>query len=242
MGKTPKPSNPDSGNTNTGAGPQDNEAPRHQDIISHKPEGFRQIREPELVCLFKDKNLMPIISALRHGPMTVKNLERAYIKYSETSEMKSDKTIYRYLKTLIKAGVVATAGQRVTLGKTATETLFARTALVFYVHFAEDDKPDKGADKCGVIMADIAGEILSPLFDDKSVDSAKLGDLFSKFHKAQKRVISEFLPQSADRISEAVGEQEMTWKQLNYTLDIASYFGAFLLEPTLLDDVRACFK
>ena len=105
-----------------------------KDIITYEPLGLKIVDDEKGLQTLKDPNLYPIVAILREKPMTVKEIEIAYseeAKKHDTHEPKSDKTIYRYLKTLEDAGLVTPAGQRVVIGKTATETLFSRTAHIF---------------------------------------------------------------------------------------------------------------
>ncbi|MFX1511741.1 MAG: hypothetical protein ACFFCQ_04080 [Promethearchaeota archaeon] len=107
----------------------------YQDVISKKPIPIKNIspdRDNETFRLLTDPNYFPIIKALRKRPMTMKELEEEYNKIAE--EKKSNKTLYRYLNTLKKAELVIPVGQRVVIGKTATETLYGRSAKVFLLH------------------------------------------------------------------------------------------------------------
>ncbi len=92
------------------------------------PDPEKLIRnELKTLEILKDQNHYPILKILKKEPMTVKELENAYEE--ETSKRKSNKTIYRYLKTLEDANLVIPAGQLVITGKTATETIYARSAM-----------------------------------------------------------------------------------------------------------------
>ena len=106
--------------------------------------------------LLNDPLYSPILVALKEGPMTVRDLEKRYAELA--AEAKSDKTLYRYLKFLEKAGLVVPAGQRVTVGKTATEALYARTAKLFYSSFAANDLWE--CSFCNTVL-DKAAKILS---------------------------------------------------------------------------------
>lgn len=210
----------------------------YQDVVDYKQEAVKVISEKELIDVFKEKGYNSVLSALRSGPLTVKELteksnqiveklsETEYDKkldkmiFQEPSEenllillkkisltskeiqkikdkivdlekskgeeefikkldelikfqeyvvklkenvktkkelddedkiqlkkkakiflieknKRSDKTIYRYLKDLTSLGLVAQAGQRVVFGKTATESLFCRTAKIFLLRLED---------------------------------------------------------------------------------------------------------
>ena len=109
----------------------------NEEKIDYKDAKTGEKKSVLKASLLGDPLYSPILTALKKGPLTVRELEKAYEKLA--NEPKSDKTLYRYLKFLEKAGLVAPAGQRVTVGKTATEALYARTAKLFYASFAYND-------------------------------------------------------------------------------------------------------
>lgn len=98
-----------------------------------------------------DDIFVPILIALREGPMTVKELDKKYenllkttirkegfkdpkkIKEEIDKRKRSGKSLYRYLKILEENKLVVQAGKRVDMTKSKTETLFSRTAKLFYI-------------------------------------------------------------------------------------------------------------
>ncbi len=111
-----------------------------------KKEVIRIIRDPKLIEYFEDENFSIILNLLRQKPMTVKELTKKYNEYvteKGTKErlpqqriienLRTDKTMYRYIKSLTKSKLIAPAGQRMVIGKTQTEVLYDRTAKIFYV-------------------------------------------------------------------------------------------------------------
>lgn len=111
-----------------------------------KKEAMRIIRDPKLIEYFEDENFSIILNLLRQKPMTVKELTKKYNEYvteKGTKErlpqqrivenLRTDKTMYRYIKSLTKSKLIAPAGQRMVIGKTQTEVLYDRTAKIFYV-------------------------------------------------------------------------------------------------------------
>ena len=126
----------------------------HKDIMDDE---FEQkdvwvVEDKELIKIFQDPVYFPVISALREGPMTVKQITEKYNKIVRKKAIKmdipkdafekmkrSEKTIYRYIKELSELGIVTNSGQRLVLGKTATENLFSRVAKVFLMCTKEND-------------------------------------------------------------------------------------------------------
>ena len=112
--------------------PQQNK--KYQDIIDYKPAILKVLKDEKSLKLLENPNCEMMIPILRKGPMTVQEITKAFNEIADNSssiETKSAKSIYRYLKALEEVGVVATAGQRLVMGKTATEKLYTRTARVF---------------------------------------------------------------------------------------------------------------
>ncbi len=114
----------------------------YEDVIHFVPAPMMNIQDWETYEIHRHRDYFPILNILLQGPMTVRDLTAAYNRWCEehgSPKPKSDKTIYRYLKTLGEYGLVVPAGRRVVFGKTATETLYARAAaFIRYYDFAPE--------------------------------------------------------------------------------------------------------
>ncbi|NPD90321.1 MAG: hypothetical protein HGN29_16535 [Asgard group archaeon] len=109
----------------------------YEDIITYEPEDVKIVFNPRITDILTDTNYAPVIKALKEGFFTVKELTE---KYEEiTGNVKSPKTMYRYLKELKMHGAIIQVGQRVTKGKKATEALFGRAAKIIYFYQADKD-------------------------------------------------------------------------------------------------------
>ena len=162
--------------------PMSSESESH-DAITFTPDRVKIIREKDEIKTLYDPNHGPIIRALRKGPMTVRELEEAYKKEAKTKEdleAKTDKTIYRYLKDLKKANLVVEAGKRVKIGKTATESLFSRTAEAFVVHDIDDEH--WGCDE-GQALCKTVGLMLGKSLGAKSLDEKCMQQFMMDFDK-----------------------------------------------------------
>ncbi len=119
----------------------------HRDFLDteFKPDGIKTIRDPKIIEYFEDENFSVILNVLREKPMTVKELTQRYNDYVTEratkqrlpqerilEKLRTNKTMYRYIKELTKVKLIAPAGQRMVIGKTATEVLYDRTARIFY--------------------------------------------------------------------------------------------------------------
>jgi hypothetical protein len=220
---------------------------KYQDIITQKPEAIKIIRDEKVeiekggktetisvMSIILDPNHFPIIKALRKGPMTVRELKLQYEKTASESdevEEKSDKSIYRYLKVLEKADLVVPAGQRVVLGKTATETLFVRTARVFLLHGEKEEKDDSGAKRIAELLGRIQG---------KKPNIKCLVELMTNWKKTSQKYITQLVEGADEETLELIttGKFEKI-DDLLYTIGLLSWI---LNTPDIHDMISKCFK
>ncbi len=124
----------------------------YQDIMNDeiKQKDVWVIEDKELIKVFSDMAYFPVISALKEGPMTVKQITKQYNEIVKKRAIKmdipkdafekmkrSEKTIYRYIKELTDLELVVLSGQRLVIGKTATENLYSRAAKVFLLNIED---------------------------------------------------------------------------------------------------------
>lgn len=216
------------------------EQPEHQDVLTYKPMLIKFLRDEEAVRMLKDVNYYPIIKILRKGPMTVRELEKAYSKEaakSESCKPKSEKTIYRYLKALEKADLVVPAGQRVVMGKTATETLFSRTARVFDFHGKEPAwwKSEKGEQSVRWI-----GILLGRFYNNREPSIKCLQNFIIQFETAKEVELKKLLATADEEILEHITAGE--WDEMKETLYYIEHLNLLLSQPDLLERLRSCFK
>ncbi len=114
-----------------------------KDFIHKAPKTIEFISNPDVIKLLLSNERYPIVALLRHGNFTVKEIVELYPTYAgSSSKLKSEKTIYRYLRELKSTGVIDEVGQRVTQGQTATEKIWGRTAKVFFIQNSEENDVD----------------------------------------------------------------------------------------------------
>ncbi len=121
----------------------------YNDLITYTEKAFLLLEDIDAWELIEDPRYLPIIQALRRGPMTVKDLEREYnrivakkiddmpLDFKEKKELKQKtkrkgKTLYKYLDLLERSNLIVQAGKRVKMGQTASETLYGRSAKLFF--------------------------------------------------------------------------------------------------------------
>ncbi len=212
----------------------------HQDVITFKPERIKIVYDKKTNDVLRDPNHVPIIKVLRKGPMTVQELTKAYAKEAETNpelESKSDKTIYRYLKVLEDANVVVPAGQRVVIGKTATETLFSRTAEVFIGGQSEEEY---WSCEAGKELCDNVAQLLSKLLGDKKADKACIVKFMNEFDKIGTKYIVSLVEEADDELVDLI--TGIDWAYKDKILSYVSIFAMVLNNPDLFEKLRTCFK
>jgi len=211
-----------------------------QDVISFQPERIKIIRDKKAIEALYDPNHYPIIKALRKGPMTVREIEKAYKKEAkgiEDLDAKSDKTIYRYLKVLEKAGLVVPAGQRVVMGKTATETLFARTAEAF---LGDDTSSEYWETDAAKLISKIVGKMLGKSYGDRTPDFACMEKFMQKWDRETSKQTLAIMETADEELYDLFASVD--WKSKNKVLSFVGDFTIILNKPKLLEALKNCFK
>jgi len=211
-----------------------------QDVITYTPERIKIISDRKIIDIMRDPNHLPIIRALRKGPMTVRELEKAYAreaKDSEEVEAKSDKTIYRYLKVLEKAGAVVPAGQRVVIGKTATETLFSRSAEIFMTLATETDywDCDEGKD-----LAKKIAPMLSKVYGDRKIDVTCFTKFMNQLEKENSKQLLTLFEGADEKMVDLI--TSIDWHYKDKVLGYIAAFSVILNNPKFYEKLRSCFK
>jgi len=194
----------------------------HEDLIDKNfvQEEVRVVGNPRLVKKFFNESYAPIFWVLRSEPMTVKDIEIQYNKivrekgkeqgFNEEQLEKlnrSDKSIYRYIKELTEVGLVTPVGQRVVIGKTATEILYARTSKIFYLKTLEDD-----GWRCKICMKHLskASELLSLSKGIKPPKPEKLAEIMAQIESDSEAEIFRVFKEKKDEVQEIFREITFT--------------------------------
>jgi len=211
-----------------------------QDMITFQPPPVKIIRERETIDLFYIPNYYIIIIALRQRPMTVRDLEQAFrerAKKHEGFDPKSDKSIYRYLKTLEKSGLVVPAGQRVVAGKMVTETLFARTAQIFLLF---NLKPEWWLTADGKRVAKRIGKLIATSLSATPPPIKALQELFMEYEQKRQSVLEDIATK---------GDQQTLETFMSPTLEehfrvesMVGSFVTFIMQPALLERLKQIMR
>lgn len=218
--------------------PQQNK--KYQDIIDYKPAILKVLSDEKTLKMLENPNYELIIPILRKGAMTVQEITNAFnniAEKSDTLEVKSDKSIYRYLKALEKLGIVATAGQRVILGKTASEKLYMRTARVFELRFKYIDWMGEEGNE----WAERFGTLVGLMLNIKQTPSLKcIQEFFAKWNSARSTATEKLASIVPDDEMEIITTCDL--RELSEIFARVYIFSTLMNDPKLLQELRMCFK
>ena len=199
-----------------------------QDVITYTQEIVKVIDDDKTAKVIQDENLFPVLKYLQKGPMTINDLVEIFKKMGDE---KSDKTIYRYLHTLIKAKLVAKAGKRIisiTEDELKSETLYMRTAKAFI--FPEALKHDPNVAEEGFCpVFDAARVLLKPVVDGKTLDSECFQKFLFKIDQQRDDILIELFKNLDDETIRQINE--LKWRELEYCLS----YSAWAALATVLD-------
>ncbi|NHK30714.1 MAG: hypothetical protein FK730_05140 [Asgard group archaeon] len=191
-----------------------------QDIITYKQAIVKVIDNEETVDILKDGNLRPVLKLLQKGPMTINDLVETFTK---KGDKKSDKTIYRYLHTLVQAKLVAKAGKRITsitADELISETIYMRTAKAFIFPEALKHTPENYA-KGFCPIFDTSRFLLKPLLDNKILDSDSYQKFLFKLDRDRDNLIIELFNNADEETIKKISD--LDWKMLEIFLNYASW-------------------
>ncbi len=117
----------------------------YRDITDFEPETVKFLSDPSILETTRNPLYIPIMSILRGGIKTLKEIKEEYMDHSFKKEIPADKSLYRHLKHLKDVGLIAEVGKRVYTNQAMTEKLFGRTAIFFYLK--EDEEFDMQSEK-----------------------------------------------------------------------------------------------
>ncbi len=194
----------------------------------------------EIINILRNPNYYLIVKVLQKGPMTVRDLEKAYKEAAEKTELfepKSNKTIYRYMKILEQADLIKPAGQRMNIGKTVTETLFSRTASVFLIL---GEEPEWWKSKEGMEVARRIGKIVSHLLDSSEPPISEIQELLIQYQQTNESEQERLMTTAPEKIVQLITEGD--FDQLNKVNDFVQIFMTFMRNPSLFKKLRRLFK
>jgi len=211
-----------------------------QDALTQIQAFVLEIIDEKALELFKDKNLMFILTLLRSTTyMTFKEFEEAF--RSEGKE-KSNKTIYAYLKRLEEGKLIIQAGKRIWTDekkKIKTDTLYMRTAKIFFPKRGKkkDSYEGKSDDSDFFKVLEI---LLSKKLKMKIKAQNNLKSVVCKLKDSLAEFGTEII-KNADEDSVTL-ISSLDWENINSLLEIVGLLALLTEEEiTWKQDILACF-
>jgi len=211
----------------------------HIDEISYLQPLVKDITDPVVLKLFQDPNLGNILSILRktNKPMTVDDLKR---ELDASGIGKSKKTIYRHLGVLERNQLVVSAGMRKFpyKGKRNSQTLYMRTAKIFFVNTKSEEVCEETEKQKNLYYTGIAKVLESHLNTRVDVECFRnnLNDLFSAKGELAQNLIRNADKNLADLVS------QLSWKNIESLLDTVSLLLILLDEDSWYTKISQCFS
>jgi hypothetical protein len=211
--------------------------PETQDVILTQQDPVKFIRDAETLEIFKDENLKYVLKFLQMGPMSIADLEDEFRKMGPKYE-RSDKSIYRYLKELIKKNLVVKGGKRVTNkdGEIKTETIFMRTAIAFITVTPVDDRECAGDETCPVWES---VRVLLEEYHEKKIDPKEFANFANKLDKKTDDLIIDLFENAKRETLEKIAK--LDYKGVNYVLQFTGWL-AMLSETDLDKELKTLLK
>lgn len=205
------------------------EKPQPQRIITYHPKFIKIIEDDKILEILKDENHYPILKILKKQPMTVKELEIEYEKV--TGKKKSDKTIYRYLKNLEDVGLVMGAGQLVTPGKTATETIYSRTAMGFYIRDRmKNIREGEMGQKIVKAITALLNHILGTNYDENEIDN-----MLKHIDKSHDEMMEKLSDDIENNALESI--ENLDLREINTILEFTTMIGVLIKNKDLINEL-----
>jgi hypothetical protein len=201
-------------------GNEDQVSSDYRDFIdsNFKQEGFMIIRNADAIEYFTDSNYSLVLTILREKPMSVKEITLKYNQIIEEkseklnwtakekeSRLRTDKTLYRYIKDLLRVGLIVQAGQRVVIGRTITEALFARAAVIFY---SDEESREWWRSKAGDKIVEKTAELLALYLDIPEPSFKCLKEIIMKIVEYNQSEFFKVFEEKIDRAKDIVYTSE----------------------------------
>jgi len=209
----------------------------HQDIITNQQKLVQVLSDTSVEEVLDDDNHRFLLHFLVKGPLTVEELK---IEFKKSGNDKSDKTIYRYLNKLKKAGLVIEAGKRIftdSNNQIKTQTLFARIAkIIFTPHNKIDSNPELKERSL-----QITGMLLKERLGFKNnADLKCIQKQVDTITKVKNHIIADYF-QSSKNTELMNLIQTMDIYELYPILDTASWILLLNENPEIVKEITKCF-
>jgi len=204
-----------------------------QQAITYKQKAILILNDKQTM-VFTDENLAWVLKILAKVPLTITDIKEAFMKHGKE---KSEKTLYRYLSKLLKLGLIAKAGKRITSvdeGILISETIYSRVAKVYITK-----KPMKFDD--GEIRPEfeVAKLILSSIFDKKRGCGICFTEIANRFDIEKHMLFVELLEHADSEVLEQFAD--LDWKGISVVKEFVGWI-ALCLKYDVQDVIKDCYN
>ena len=208
---------------------------KYQDLITKSQVAVKVIRDQSVIEKLYDENYEPIIVILRDGPLTIKELYKKYNEHVGKKEEKSEMTIYRYVKELDKVDIVTEVGKRVKTGQSATQTLYGRTAKLFWNLKDKDDYWNKPKSRKTL---EALRELLVIYKDDTNISADNLAALLIKTSKISSEEVAAFFEENNEEVNKIISG--FSFKEADKLFDILASIILFINSADFSEELEKC--
>ncbi|MHA1992617.1 MAG: hypothetical protein ACW981_14440 [Candidatus Hodarchaeales archaeon] len=185
-----------------------------QDVIKYSPPNYVYLSQTKWSRIYFNNNYHPIVKILTNSMKTAEEIYELYPIYEEETQLadikkrtmkgvtaqitkeqkkekkKSDTTIYRYIKELIKEGIIAEYGRRLRSDNVASKKIYGLAAKLFipaneYIGVWKSEGATEVAKK--------AGNLIKHNFADKPPNAKKFSALLTNFELKNEELERSFL-------------------------------------------------
>ena len=180
-----------------------------------------------------------ILRSLRDKPRTIDEIANFLEQANIT---KSKKSLYRYVNTLVKSGLVVLAGKRITIhedSRISTLNLYTRSAK-FYFNYNIDINPND--EDYELVKQEFINSVT--LFLETSYDVelniVKFNQILTRIFDNKEKALLSLMKDLPSKKMEVL--KSIEWPDLSRNLDVATLLKIMIDNPDVLDKLRSVVK
>lgn len=220
--------------------------PEFKDTLLSTQEIAKDIEDADTLKLFKNPNLMFILTLLRgkNKVMTIPDFVQAFKEESKENENiteKSEKTIYRYLRDLIDGKLVVKAGKRVfpESENLKTQTLYMRSAKIFFPIKKESDYSEEENHKIS-IFNEILTELVTTYYGKEVLDESSLHEFVKRINSQRYDVARTIIKDADEKSAEKLSQ--LDWHLIESLLENLTLLAILLDDTDWKSELNSFFK
>ncbi|MCE7743238.1 MAG: hypothetical protein GOP50_12380 [Candidatus Heimdallarchaeota archaeon] len=206
----------------------------YKDFITAEQEQIFILKDEETYRLLSDNKYGPIFESLNAGPLTIKELVKAYNTIADTPRKQT--SIYNYLMDLVNKKLILKAGQRIISGKTATEVLYGRRAKLYYSSVMTEEYWNTGQSKAIISKVN---QLLTVYTLSEGLSEENLTSLFHKIFANFHSEVGTLFEEHSERVDEIVSP--LNFSQLSRITAVLNMLMMVLTQEKYQEDLSKTF-